>query len=79
MDRKRAVTLVLGVGTAAALTGTLYATLSAVETVGVVAVAAVLLSLYQLRRSARHALVYDRRSAPRRDDVTARERARPGT
>ena len=42
--------------------GTIYVTLGPVVTLGVLAVTAVLLSLYQLRASARRALVYDRRS-----------------
>jgi hypothetical protein len=70
MGRKRGSAVSLGGGASVALVGMLYAVLSLAETVSVVAVAAVLLGPYQLRRSARHALVYDRRPAPRRDGAT---------
>jgi hypothetical protein len=60
---------VAGVAFRCAVMPALYITLGPIDTVGVLAVTAVLLSLYQLRASARRALVYDRRSptAGRRD------------
>jgi Flp pilus assembly protein TadB len=72
MYRKRRIALTLGVGAAVALMGTLYVTLGLLDAVGVVAVAAVLVGLYQVRRSARRALLYDGRSMPQPDDATAR-------
>jgi len=65
MDRKHGIAVALGAGASAALAWLLYATLGLAEAASVVAVAAVLTGLYQLRRSARRVLVYDRPPPPR--------------
>ena len=64
MDRRRRIVLMLGAGLAVAVIAMLYVTLGLVDTLGVLAVTAVLIGLYQLRASARRALMGDRHSLP---------------
>ena len=72
MHRRRRLAATLTAAGAAAVTGALLVVLGPVETGGVIAMTAVLVGLYQLRRWARHALLDGHaRSTAQRDGVAA--------
>jgi hypothetical protein len=63
MNSRQRFLVLVAFSLAVPLTGALFHTLGPADSLGVAAVAAVLMSLYQLRRAARRKLVYGRRPA----------------